>query len=178
VRCTRRNAKLVIIATSALTTMRIIPAAGSSPESEPPLSTPQNGQIALRFTPVLRVSKRCDMPVPKRSSYQHWALWAGMKSPAPRPGSRCAAPSQGVTFETLRIVSGLSHGRESDRLLSGPPKHSLYLFIDELEKERVRVRESKLIASGHDLAQIPPENELLFCKEHIFLFATHAHHVL
>ena len=40
------------------------------------------------------------------------------------------------------------------------------------------MRDSKLIASGHNLAQIPPVKELLFCKEQIFLFATHAHHVL
>ena len=58
------------------------------------------------------------------------------------------------------------------RLLGRPPawqrvptKHSFYLGIGELEKERVRVRESKLIASGHDLAQIAPANELLFCRE-------------
>ena len=77
-------------------------------------------------------------------------------------------------------------GRRGFPLLSGPParrrrpsaKHSLYLFIDELEKERVRVREPKLIASGQDLDQIPSVNELLFWKEQIFLFATHSHHVL
>jgi hypothetical protein len=34
-------------------------------------------------------------------------------------------------------------------------------FFDALKKG---------IASGHDLAQIAPENELLFCKEEIFLF--------
>ena len=33
------------------------------------------------------------------------------------------------------------------------------------------MREFKLIASGHNLAQIPTVNELLFCKEQIFLFA-------
>ena len=123
-RCTRRNAKLVIIATSALTTTRIIPAAGNSPEPYPR----PNGQIALRSRPFSAVVATC------------------------------------------RSTSGsepLSHGRESGRLLSGPPrsrgrsaKHSLYLFIDELEKERVRVRESRSLSgeSQHFRADVHINN--------------------
>ena len=93
-RCTRRNAKLVIIATSALTTTRIIPAAGNSPGSEPPLSKPQT--------------------VKSRSSFLAALGFVGGQEKAQRDGRALSTPKGGSTRNALREVA-LSGHRQAAR---------------------------------------------------------------